>query len=129
MRSVKYLLMCILDFADSCGMATTDKCNRVVSDGADAFNYTSLLEVNIVFLDRAKSKCIYIHLMKWSLVFTYSSVSFSNHKSRNRSVYFLDRSFSKNFYILHNILQNLDIVSACCCTLFYNFMPFALKSR
>ena len=31
-------------------MATTDKCNRVVSDGADAFNYTSLFEVNIVIL-------------------------------------------------------------------------------
>ena len=37
-------------------MATTDKCNRVVSDGADAFNYTSLFEVNIVILRLSQPK-------------------------------------------------------------------------
>ena len=39
-------------------MATTDKCNRVVSDGADAFNYTSLFEVNIVILRLSQPKKI-----------------------------------------------------------------------
>ena len=48
--------MYILDFTDSCSMATTDKCNRVVSDGADAFNYTSLFEVNIVILRLSQPK-------------------------------------------------------------------------
>ena len=40
--------MYILDFTDSCSMATTDKCNRVVLDGDDAFNYKSLFEVNTI---------------------------------------------------------------------------------
>ena len=48
-------------------MATTDKCNRVVSDGADAFNYTSLFEVNIVILRLSQPKNTFnIKLMKKS---------------------------------------------------------------
>jgi hypothetical protein len=34
-----------LEFADSCSMATADKCNGIIPpDGADAFNYTNLME-------------------------------------------------------------------------------------
>ena len=40
--------MYISDFTDSCSMATTDKCNRVVLDVEDAFNYKSLFEVNTI---------------------------------------------------------------------------------
>ena len=55
LRSVYYILMYISDFTDSCSMATTDKCNRVVPpDGADPFNYTSLFEVNTIIFRLTK---------------------------------------------------------------------------
>ena len=39
--------MYIVDFADSCSMATADKCNgNIPTDGTDAFNSTSLMEVD-----------------------------------------------------------------------------------
>ena len=46
LRSINVLFF--VEFADSCGMATADKCNGIIPpDGADAFNYTNLMEVSI----------------------------------------------------------------------------------
>ena len=48
-------------------MATTDKCNRVVSDGADAFNYTSLFEVNIVILRLSQPKNTFTFILEYKI--------------------------------------------------------------
>ena len=48
-------------------MATTDKCNRVVSDGADAFNYTSLFEVNIVILRLSQPQNTFTFILEYKI--------------------------------------------------------------